>query len=89
MLYTVPAGKSAIISFCSIVAKTSLSKFTLSIVPSGDILQDKNIVSQGLIEPNRDRLKLQSVTLQAGDKVYCNANTAANLSFGLFGDEIS
>lgn len=90
VLYTVPAGKQVIISVCTITAKNSNSKFRLSIVPSGDTLADKNAISyDDLIEPGRGRNKLQSITLQPGDKVYMRANTADNLSFSLFGDEIS
>lgn len=90
VLYTVPAGKQVIISVCTITAKTSNSKFRLSIVPSGDTLADKNAINyDDMIEPGRSRNKLQSITLQPGDKVYMRANTAANLSFSLFGDEIS
>lgn len=95
VLYTVPTGATppvvnVVISACTITAKTSNSKFRLSVVPSGDTLADKHAISyDNLIEPGRDRIKLQSITLQPGDKVYIRANTAANVSFSLFGDEIT
>ncbi len=93
ILYTVPndgSVKSVIIAYCSVTAKTNNSKFRLSIVPNGDILGDKNVINfDELIEPGRGRTKLQSTTLQPGDRVYIRANTAANLSLSLFGDEIS
>jgi len=89
-LYTVPALTSVALSKVTISAKTANSKFRISIVPSGDTLADKHAIAYDeLVELGRGRSKLEGITLAAGAQVVVRANTAANVSFSLFGSEIS
>lgn len=89
-LYTVPALTSTTVSKIFISAKTDNSKFRISVVPNGQILGDTHAIAYDeLIEVGRGRSKLEGVTLGAGDQVIVRANTAANVSFSLFGAEIA
>lgn len=90
-LYTVPTATKVALSKLIIAAKVSNSKYRVSVVPNGDTLAGKHaVIFDSLIEANKSIPTLQGVSLNAGDQIMVRANTgASNLSFSLFGVEIT
>jgi hypothetical protein len=87
-LYTVPAGKSSIISDIVICNRsTSLVSYRLAVRPAGATLADVHyLLYDVMLTANSSDFVLAGITVTATDviTVYASANT---LSFTAFGDE--
>jgi glucose-6-phosphate dehydrogenase assembly protein OpcA len=89
-LYTVPASTSAVVSTVTItnLAGTDAT-FRLAVRPAGETLANKHYITYDTTVPANDMVALTlGVTLATTDVVACYASTA-NVSFGIFGSEIS
>lgn len=91
-LYTVPAGKQFVMSSLSVVNRDKVgdaAEFRIAIVPSGDTLGNKHYIEYDKILDQRESItKMFGATLPAGCVVVVRSSTA-NLSFSLFGSEIT
>ena len=92
VLYTVPALTSFVQSTLSICNrdKTGLiAEFRVAVVPSGESLSNKHYLRYDeLIDFRASKTMTLGFTLATGDKVYVRASSP-NLSFSLFGAELS
>ena len=89
-LYTVPASTSAVCSTLSIcnLANTS-SSFRVAIRPSDAALNNKHYIAYDTPVPSNDTIHLTlGMSLAATDVVSVYAGSS-NISFNLFGSEIS
>jgi len=89
-LYTVPASTSAVVSTVTItnLAGTDAT-FRLAVRPAGETLANKHYITYDTTVPANDMVALTlGVTLATTDVVTCYASTA-NVSFSIFGSEIS
>lgn len=89
-IYTVGAGKQAIISTL-IVANRSASgaSYRIAIRPGGATLANEQYIAYGVAIAANDSTALTlGLTLGSGDIITVYASSA-NLSFGVFGTEIS
>jgi glucose-6-phosphate dehydrogenase assembly protein OpcA len=89
-LYTVPASTSAVVSTVTItnLAGTDAT-FRLAVRPAGETLANKHYITYDTTVPANDMVALTlGVTLATTDVVACYASTA-NVSFSIFGSEIS
>ena len=87
-LYTVPAGKEAVVSTLSICNQGASASFRVAVRPAGATLADQHYIVYDAALNASDALFLTvGLTLEAGDVVTVYVNTA-NVSFGLFGSEI-
>lgn len=91
-LYVVPANKnfvSSSIVICNRNVSGGVSKFRIAVVPSGESLANKHYLFFDQFIDMRDTLsKVLGISMSAGDKVVVWADSA-DLSFSLFGSEIS
>jgi hypothetical protein len=89
-LYTVPASKSAIISTITITNLTATNAtFRLAVRPTGETLANKHYIAYDTTVPANDTVALTiGVTLATTDVLACYASTA-DVSFSVFGSEIS
>ena len=89
-VYTVPAGKSAVISTITLCNRNSSAlNMRLAVSPAGATIEDKHYLSYGLPLQAGDTLSMTiGVTLAATDvlRVYTNA---VGLSVNVFGTEIT
>ena len=83
--YVVPAGKVAVISFCSICNQGGKTSFRLSIAVSGAADNAKQYIYYDLpINANDTFIALSGLTLNATDVIRIYAGSA-NISLNLFG----
>jgi membrane protein YqaA with SNARE-associated domain len=88
-LYTVPAGASAVCSTLAICNRSTSTTFRVAVRPSDAALANQHyIVFDNWVNQYDTVFLTLGVTLAAGDVVTVFAG-AANLSFSLFGSEIS
>jgi hypothetical protein len=88
-LYTVPAASSAVCSTLVICNKGMTTTVRVAIRPSGATLEDKHYIVYDQIVNATDSFFLSlGLTLATTDVVTVYAGTA-DVSFGLFGTEIS
>lgn len=90
-LYTVPAGKSAVSSSLTICNRDAgiVAAYRVAVVPSGATLSNQHYINYDKPLNAADTIALVlGLTLAAGDKIVVRASSA-NVSFGLFGSEIS
>jgi hypothetical protein len=89
-IYTVGAGKSAVISTIVVANRTtSAATYRIAIRPSGATLANQHYIAYDITVGLSDSTTLTlGITLAATDVVTVYASTA-NLSFNLFGSEIS
>jgi len=91
-IYTVPAATQFVgstISVCNRDAAGSPVAFRVAVVPSAETLATKHyLIYDELIDVRSSRRFTLGITLATGDKVIVRTDTA-NLSFTLFGSEIS
>jgi len=89
-LYTVPASTSTIVSTITICNQSiSNDTYRIAIRPAGATLDPKHYIAYNGVVPAYDSVSLTiGITLATTDVVTIYANTA-NLSFNLFGSEIS
>lgn len=89
-MYTVGAGKSAVISTLSVCNRSaSDATFRIAIRPAGATLANQHYIAYDVTVGGADATNLTiGITLAATDVVTVYASTA-NISFSLFGSEIS
>jgi hypothetical protein len=89
-LYTVPASTSTIVSTITICNQSiSNDTYRIAIRPAGETLAPKHYIAYNGVVPAYDSVSLTiGITLATTDVVTVYAGTA-NLSFNLFGSEIS
>lgn len=91
-LYVVPVGKSFVGSslvICNRNVNGVNSKFRVAVVPNGETLASKHYLHFDQFAPARETItKTIGYSLAAGDKVVVRADSA-DLSFTLFGSEIT
>lgn len=88
VLYTVPAGKSSVISTISVANLTTLNTtYRIAVIPSGETLAKKHFTHMDIpINGNTTQTVTIGMTLTAGDKIQIAADTG-DVSFTAFGDE--
>jgi len=89
-LYTVPASTSTVVSTINICNQgATANTFRVAIRPAGETLAAKHYLAYDTAIPGLDAISLTiGITLATTDVVTVYAGTA-NLSFNLFGSEIS
>ena len=90
-LYTVPASKSFVGSSLVICNRnmSSHAKFRIAVVPSGESLGNEHyLFYDQLIEARDTVTKVLGLALATGDQLVVRADSA-DLSFSLFGSELS
>ena len=89
-LYTVPSSTSTVVSTLTICNQaTTADTYRIAIRPAGATLAAQHYIAYNGAIPAYDSISLTiGITLAATDVVTVYAGTA-NLSFGLFGSEIS
>jgi hypothetical protein len=89
-IYTVGSGKQAILSTITIANRSATPRtYRIAIRPTGATLSNEHYIAYDVIIPASDTVSLTlGITLTATDVVTVYASTA-DLSFGIFGSEIS
>ena len=89
-VYTVPAGTQAIVSSITVANRSaSGTTFRIAIRPAGATLANQHYIAYDVtLAPNDTTILTIGITLAATDVVTVYASTA-NLSFNIFGSEIS
>ena len=90
-VYTVPAEKETVVSTITIANQTSQTNvsYSISVAPNGEAANDKHFIVRGSVVPAADAIALSlGLTLDSSDVVRCNASRD-NVSFNIFGSEIS
>jgi hypothetical protein len=89
-IYTVPSATQAVVSTITIANRDiSDSRFRISVRPTAEALANKHYVFYDtFITGNTTTAATIGITLNAGDIIQVYSNTA-NLSFSIFGSEIS
>lgn len=89
-VYTVGSGKQAIVSTITVANRdSSAATYRIAVRPSGATLANQHYIAYGVTVPANDTTTITlGISLTATDVVTVYASTA-NLSFGVFGSEIS
>jgi hypothetical protein len=89
-IYTVGSGKQAIISTITIANRSATARsYRIAVRPAGATLANQHYIAYDVVVAANDTTALTlGVTLTATDVVTVYASTA-DLSFGIFGSEIS
>jgi hypothetical protein len=89
-IYTVGAGKQAVVSTITVANRSASARtYRIAVRPSGDTLANEHYIAYDIYLAANDTTALTlGVTLTATDVVTVYASTA-DLSFGIFGSEIS
>lgn len=89
-LYTVPAATTAVISTINICNLDSTAgNFRVAVRPAGATITNAHYIAYNTVVPGNDSIAMTiGITLATTDVVTVTANTA-NISFNLFGSEIS
>ena len=89
-IYTVGAGKQAVVSTITIANRSATARtYRIAIRPGGATLANQHYIAYDVILPASDTVSLTlGITLAATDVVTVYASTT-DLSFGIFGTEIS
>ena len=89
-LYTVPASTETVISTIIVCNReTASNTFRLAIKPDGGAVANEDYIAYDAIITANDTLTLTlGLTLDASDVISCGASDA-NVSFSVFGSEIS
>lgn len=87
-LYTVPAGKSTVVSTLSVCNRsTSTVAYRIAVRPAGAAINDTHYIAYDVtLTPNSSDYLTIGMTLAATDVITIYA-ASADLSFTLFGDE--
>lgn len=90
-VYTVPASTSTVVSTIMVCnPDANVRSFRIAVVPSGQSLTQKNYIAYETAIPATDSIALtMGVTMGANDSISVYANNTANMSFCVFGSEIS
>ena len=88
-LYTVPANTHAVCSTLAICNRSETSSYRVAIRPNGAAISNEHYIVYDNWVNNSDAVFLTiGITLDAGDVVSVYSSSA-NLSFSLFGTEVS
>jgi hypothetical protein len=89
-MYTVGAGKQVVISTITVCNRAATSAtYRIAIRPDGATIANQHYITYDVAVPGSDTITLTlGLTLDAADIVTVYASTA-NISFGLFGTEIT
>lgn len=89
-VYTVGAGKQAIVSTITVANRSAVNvAYRIAIRPAGDTLANEHYLAYDVVLAANDTTALTlGITLTATDVVTVYASTT-DLSFGIFGSEIS
>jgi hypothetical protein len=89
-IYTVGSGKQAIVSTITVCNRSASARtYRIAIRPAGATLANEHYIAYDVILPASDTVSLTlGITLDATDVVTVYASTT-DLSFGIFGTEIS
>lgn len=90
-IYTVPAATQAVISTINVCNPDSTSRtFRVAVVPNGGTLAQKHYIAYETPIQSTDSIALSlGLSLGNGDFISVFANNTANMSFGVFGSEIT
>jgi hypothetical protein len=87
-LYTVPAGKDAIVSTIVVANRSTATTYRIWAIPSGASLANEHYLAYDVAVGDGDSTTITlGITLTAGDVIGVRG-TSANLSFSVFGSEI-
>jgi hypothetical protein len=89
-VYTVPSATQAVISTITVCNQTaSNASYSISVAANGAADANTQYIARGAVVPAADSISLTlGITLDAADVVRCNTNTS-NVSFNIFGSEIT
>jgi hypothetical protein len=89
-IYTVGAGKQAVISTITVTNRSATARtYRIAVRPAGATLANQHYIAYDVILPASDTASLTlGITLAATDVVTVYASTT-DLSFGIFGTEIT
>jgi len=89
-LYTVGAGKSAVVSTVSVCNQTTAAlTFNIAVIPSGGTLGSASYIAYGTTIPaNNTEFITIGMTLEAGASISVY-NTNVGISYNAFGSELS
>lgn len=86
-VYTVPSGKSTVISTIAVCNTGSLATYRISVRVNGaSPATAQRIASDASLPANSSDFLTVGITLSAGDVITVYSSTA-NLAFNIFGDE--
>jgi len=88
IVYTVPAGTSAVCSTIAVVSNGSTGIYSIAVQPAADsTTQMKHYIAYtALINQYESIFLTLGITLAAGDKILCSSD--ATISVSVFGSEI-
>jgi hypothetical protein len=89
-VYTVPSATQAVVSTITIANRDATpATFRIAVRPNGATIANQHYIAYGATVPGNDAITLTlGVTLNAADIITVYASNA-NLSFNVFGSEIS
>lgn len=89
-VYTVGSGKQAVISTITVANRGNVSAtYRIAVRPGGAVLANQHYIAYDVIVGANDTTPITvGISLNSGDVVTLYASTT-NLSFGVFGSEIS
>jgi hypothetical protein len=89
-IYTVGAGKQAVVSTITVANRSASPRtYRIAVRPAGATLANQHYIAYDVILPANDTASLTlGITLAATDIITVYASTT-DLSFGIFGSEIS
>ena len=89
-VYTVGSGKQAIVSTITVANRSATARtYRIAIRPAGAVLANQHYIAYDVTVAANDTTPITvGISLQATDVVTIYASSA-NLSFGIFGSEIS
>ena len=91
VLYTVPSGRSAVVSSINICNQSigATQDIRVAVVPGGVSVNSYHYVAYGLPIPYSDSINLAlGVTLAGNDAIQVYANNTTSISFAAFGLEV-
>lgn len=89
-VYTVPNSTESVVSTITVANRdSSAASYRIAIRPNGETISNKNYIAYSTPIPANDTIALTlGITLESGDIITVYASSA-NLSFNIFGSEIS
>lgn len=89
-VYTVPANTSAVLSTITVCNQSAANaSYSIAVAPDGETDNVKHYVIRGGVVPAADAIGITiGLTLDAADVIRANTNNA-NISFNVFGSELS
>ena len=89
-VYTVPSSTQSVISTITVCNQSaSNASYSIAIAPNGEADNTKHYIIRGGVVPAADSIGITlGITIDAADVVRGNTNSA-NISFNVFGSEVS